>query len=76
MAMAARPRRAGKWVRQGRLNPTPSDLFTPAVISFLNQARITAAGVNPRAEITGGEVHCGDHSRGNILPEPSTNQCF
>jgi hypothetical protein len=39
----------GKWVWRGRLNPAPADLFTPAVISSPSQARITAAGANPRA---------------------------
>jgi hypothetical protein len=46
----------GKWVRRGRLNPAPADLFTPTVISSLSQARITVAGTNPRIEITGGEM--------------------
>jgi hypothetical protein len=58
MATVARPRRRASGYDEADPIQPPSDLFTPAVISFLNQARITAASANPHAEITDGKVHC------------------
>jgi hypothetical protein len=56
--MVARPsRRASGYCEAGSIQPT-SNLFTFAVISFPNGARITAASVNHRAEIAGGQVLC------------------
>jgi hypothetical protein len=37
---------------------SPADLFTSIVISFSIPARIAVTNTNPRAEITGDEIHC------------------
>jgi hypothetical protein len=50
-------RSQGKWVRRPAHNLIRDlDLFTGPVISTPRHARITAAGANPRVEITGGEM--------------------
>jgi hypothetical protein len=52
--MTARPcRLASGYDKAGSIQP-PSDIFTPTIISFPNQARITEAGMNPHAEIADG----------------------
>jgi hypothetical protein len=56
--MAARPSRRASGYGGADSIQSPSDLFIPAVISLLNQARITVASVNHCVEIAGGQVPC------------------